>query len=169
MNNKSVIIQGSAKSDGNTNKIANYITDKIHSELIDLHTKDIGYFDYDFVNSGDDFIPLMKRVSERFDTIIFATPVYWYSMSGIMKVFFDRITDLLQKEKEIGKKLRGKNMAMVSCGSDSNLQSGFTMPFVETAGYLGMNYLGSAHCWVESNEIPQPVIETLEEFIAKVK
>ncbi|MCP4458779.1 MAG: NAD(P)H-dependent oxidoreductase [Cytophagales bacterium] len=37
-----------------------------------------------------------------------ATPVYWYSMSGIMKVFLDRIYDVLTIEKELGRKLHGK-------------------------------------------------------------
>ena len=56
----------------------------------------------------------MKTIISKYDTIIFATPVYWYSMSGILKVFIDRITDLLTIEKELGRKLRGKKMAVVS-------------------------------------------------------
>jgi multimeric flavodoxin WrbA len=46
------------------------------------------------------------------------TPVYWYTMSGIMKVFFDRFSDLLRIEKDLGRKLRGKSMAVISCGAD---------------------------------------------------
>ena len=38
--------------------------------------------------------PLIPII-EKYDTLIFATPVYWYSMSGIMKVFFDRKNDNL--------------------------------------------------------------------------
>ena len=36
-------------------------------------------------------------------TIIFVTPVYWYAMSGRMKVFFDRWTDLLKIDKDTGR------------------------------------------------------------------
>jgi multimeric flavodoxin WrbA len=63
-------------------------------------------------------------------------------MSGTTKKFIDRLTDCLMTEKETGRKLRGKAMAVVSCGSDSDLKTGFSMPFVETAKYLGMTYLG---------------------------
>lgn len=60
---------------------------------------------------NDDYLNLMKQILEKYETLILATPVYWYSMSGIMKVFFDRLTDLLTIEKELGRKLRGKKIA----------------------------------------------------------
>lgn len=44
------------------------------------------------------------------DNIVFATPVYWYAMSGRMKIFFDRFTDLLYTHKSIGKNLKGKKL-----------------------------------------------------------
>ncbi len=169
MSNKGIIIQGSARSDGNTNKIVTYIVDKTGFEFIDLRKKDIGYFDYDFKNSDDDFIPIMREFTDQYDTLIFATPIYWYSMSGIMKTFFDRITDLLRKEKELGRRLRGKNMAMISCGSGSYQPDFFPKPFSETAKYLGMNYLGDVHSWIENEEIPAEVLEKLKKLIAKVK
>ncbi|WP_291800231.1 flavodoxin family protein [Lutibacter sp.] len=61
---------------------------------MNLYDKKINHFDYDF-NNDDGFLPLMKNVIEKYDTIIFATPIYWYSMSGVLKVFFDRLSDLL--------------------------------------------------------------------------
>lgn len=60
---------------------------------------------------NDDYLNLMKQILDKYETLILATPVYWYSMSGIMKVFFDRLTDLLTIEKELGRKLRGKKIA----------------------------------------------------------
>lgn len=169
MNKKGVIIQGSARSGGNTGKIVQYLLEQTDFELIDLKDKKIGHFDYDFKNKSDDFLPLIISVIQNYDTIIFATPVYWYSMSGILKTFFDRITDLLQLEKDLGRKLRGKNMGMISCGSESLLQDGFTMPFYETANYLGMNYLGDVHTWIENDSIPEIVLENLERFVEKIK
>ncbi|MET0946404.1 MAG: NAD(P)H-dependent oxidoreductase, partial [Flavobacterium sp.] len=131
MNLKGVIIQGSSRSNGNTNKIVSFVQKKTCFDVIDLKSKQIGGFDYNFENKEDDFLPLMQEIVNNYDTIIFATPVYWYAMSGIMKNFFDRITDCLKIEKEIGKKLRGKAMGMISCGSDSELAKGFEIPFVE--------------------------------------
>lgn len=163
-----VIIQGSSKSEGNTNKFARYLKRQTSAEIIDLKQKNISGFDYDFKNREDDFIPLIKEIAENYDTIIFATPVYWYSMSGIMKNFFDRITDCLKWEKETGRKLRGKNMAMISCGSDANLPAGFSMPFIESANYLGMNYLGDLHTWIEEGKIPGALEIELKDFSDKI-
>ena len=155
---KTVIIQGSSRSKGNTNKIINHITGSTNYDVIDLYDKNINHFDYGFNNKNDDFIPLIKNVLEKYDTIIFATPVYWYSMSGILKVFFDRLSDLLYVEKDLGRKLRGKNMAMISCGSGPDLKDEFSMPFIESANYLGMHYLGNVHTWLENDtEISEEV------------
>lgn len=71
--------------------------------------------DYEHQNSNDDYLKLMKEIIKKYDTLIFTLPIYWYSMSGIMKVFFDRIADLLTFEKELGRQLRGKKMAGISC------------------------------------------------------
>lgn len=165
MNLKGVIIQGSSRSNGNTNKIVSFFQKKTGFDIIDLQSKQIGGFDYNFKNREDDFLFLMEEIVNKYDTIIFATPVYWYSMSGIMKNFFDRITDCLKNEKEIGKKLRGKTMGMVSCGSDAQLKKGFEMPFVESANYLGMHYLGNIHTWIENEIISESLKKDLCSFI----
>ena len=142
---KKVIILGSSRKDGNTKQAA----DKLHLltkfDIIDLNDFNISYFDYDYRNKNDDFLDLIRNIINDYDTLIFATPVYWYSMSGIMKVFFDRINDLIDYEKELGRKLRNKNMAVLSSSIGDNLGEKFWLPFIETAKYLGMNYLGHIH------------------------
>ncbi len=165
MKNKGVILQGSSRSDGNTNTIALFVKEKTGFDIIDLKSKNIGAFDYDFKNRNDDFIPLMRDIVDNYDTIIFATPVYWYTMSGILKNFMDRITDCLKAEKEIGNKLRGKKMALISCGSDCEIKKGFTMPFIETANYLNMQYLGDIHTWIEDGIITKKLKKELDVFI----
>lgn len=165
--NKTVIIQGSSRSKGDTHIIINYLNVDSRFDVIDLKTKDIGHFDYDYKNVNDDFIGLMVNVIEKYDTIIFATPVYWYSMSGILKVFFDRISDLLKTKKDLGRKLRGKNMAMISNNNHNEIKDGFSMPFIETANYLGMNYLGDVHTWVENGNINDEVKAIIDDFRTK--
>jgi len=165
---KGIIILGSANSTGDTFKMASYVSEKTDFPIIDLKTKDIGEFDYEFKNSGDDFIPLLKDIVKKYELIIFATPVYWYSMSGIMKTFFDRISDCLKTEKDTGRKLRGMDMAVISCGSDHELVEGYYMPFIESANYLGMDYVSDVHCWVEENEIPVEVKKRLDLFSKKI-
>lgn len=167
---RGVILQGSSKSNGNTNKIALFIKERTGFDIIDLKSKNIGPFDYDFKNRGDDFLPTIKEIVENYDILIFATPVYWYAMSGIMKTFIDRITDCIKIEKTIGRKLTGKKMGMISCGSGSELKKGFTMPFIESAYYLGMDYLGDIHTWIEDENIPKQLQNSINVFISeKVK
>ena len=164
---KSVIIQGSARSNGNTNQIARLLQGGQEFDLIDLKDYQIGPFDYDFKNQEDDFIPLFKKITE-YDLILFLTPIYWYSMSGIMKVFFDRITDCLKIEKELGRKLRGKQMAAVSCGSEKKATEGFFIPFRLSAAYLGMEYLGDLHTWVEEQNPDKEVIQRIKKFASQI-
>lgn len=148
---KTIIIQGSSRSNGHSSQIISLLKKQIDADVIDLNTRIIHPFHYDHIHSDDDFIPIMKQIIE-YERIIFITPVYWYSMSGIMKNFFDRITDCLIIEKELGRQLRGKYMAAISCGSDEEQTLGFFEPFRKSAEYLGMHYLGDVHTWVEKDK-----------------
>jgi multimeric flavodoxin WrbA len=145
MENKKVIILGSSRSGGNTANIVANISEKNNIDVIDLNNYNITYYDYESKNLGDDFLPLIKSIIEKYDTLIFATPVYWYNMSGIMKVFFDRFSDLIRIEKELGRKLRGKNMFVISNSHDDKIAESFYIPFQKSANYLGMNYTGEIH------------------------
>ncbi|MDP3353046.1 MAG: flavodoxin family protein [Flavobacteriaceae bacterium] len=145
MKNKTVIIVGSSRSIGNTSKLVKEIANNIKADMIDLNDYKISYYDYENKNSDDDFLPLIKSIIEKYDTMIFATPVYWYNMSGIMKVFFDRFSDLIRIEKETGKKLKGKKMGVISNSHDNGIDSTFYIPFQKSAAYLNMEYIGNKH------------------------
>ena len=161
---KTIIIQGSSKSLGNTHKVVNYLNNQNQYDIIDLKTKNIGAFEYDFSNANDDFLPLMEEIITKYDTIIFATPVYWYAMSGTLKHFFDRLSDLLHYKKELGRQLRGKKMAMISNSGENDRKKGFDMPFIESANYLGMHYLGDTHVWFSGLEIADSARNKIDEF-----
>lgn len=155
---KKVIILGSSRKNGETKKVATELMKISDWELIDLTEYNISHFDYEHLNRNDDFISLIKRITENYDVLIFATPVYWYSMSGIMKVFFDRFTDLLTIEKDIGKRLRNKSMAVISSSYSDNLGDNFWLPFKKSAEYLGMNYLTDLHTFqgkIDLNKIAE--------------
>jgi multimeric flavodoxin WrbA len=145
MENKKVIILGSSRKNGNTTRIVDEISKETEIDVIDLSDYNISYYDYESKNREDDFLPLIKEIIEKYDTLIFATPIYWYNMSGIMKVFFDRISDLIRIEKETGRKLRGKKIGVISNSHDNEIEDSFYIPFIKSADYLGMQYLGHAH------------------------
>ncbi len=159
-----VIIKGSSNKVGNTQKVIDFINENNQFDVIDLLDYNIGHFDYNFKNAEDDFLPLMERIIETYDTIVFVTPVYWYTMSGLMKVFFDRMSDLLHYRKELGRKLRGKNMAMMSNSGENDRRIGFEMPFIESAKYLSMNYLGDSHAFFSGNELAEDAKIKINEF-----
>jgi multimeric flavodoxin WrbA len=145
MKNRVIVIVGSSRNDGDTKKLVDELVSISNFDTLDLNDYNFSYYDYEHKNAGDDFIGLMRKLIDEYDTFLFATPVYWYAMSGIMKVFFDRITDLLDIEKDLGRKLRTKKMAAISCSIGNNLGDNFWFPFIETANYLGMKYVGHLH------------------------
>lgn len=161
---RKIIILGSSRKDGDTKKMVDELVNISNWDCIDLNDYNISYYDYEHKNLDDDYLNLMRQIIANYDVLIFATPVYWYSMSGIMKVFFDRITDLLDSEKDLGRKLRGKSMAALSCSVGDNLGENFWLPFSETARYLGMNYLGNIHTLADKVET-----ENLREFAAMIE
>ena len=151
---KKVIIVGSSRNDGDASNLTKRLIEKSKWDLINLNDYEFSYFDYEHKNRNDDYLNLMKEIVKKYETLIFITPVYWYSMSGIMKVFFDRFTDLLTIEKELGRKLREKKMAVMSCSIGENLGENFWLPFSQTAKYLGMEYIGNSHTITgENNEL----------------
>jgi multimeric flavodoxin WrbA len=89
MKMRMLIILGSSRNDGNTKKVIDQLKSMSDFDSIDLNDFNISYYDYEHNNKDDDYIQLMRTILDNYDTMIFATPVYWYSMSGIMKVFID--------------------------------------------------------------------------------
>lgn len=166
---KGIIILASSRSHGDTFKAVSYLRDITGFEIVDLSQKDIGHYDYEFKNKNDDFNYLFKGIVQNYKTLVFATPVYWYTMSGIMKTFLDRISDFLNHEKDYGRMLRGKNMAVISCSNDHDCPGEFNLPFLRSASYLGMNYLGDMHSWIHQGALPEEVKEKINAFALTIK
>jgi multimeric flavodoxin WrbA len=137
---KFAVVLGSSRSDGNTSQLSQYIAERLDAKLIDLNKFSISAFDYENRNIHDDFASLIESLI-HYSHIIFATPVYWYSMSSQMKVFFDRFTDLLTVHKDLGRSLRGIKCSVVSTGTDATLPECFLEQFKLTFDYLGMEFV----------------------------
>lgn len=161
--NQALIILGSSRSDGNTRHLVDVTFRNKKHDIIDLNQYNINYYTYDNRHTDDDFFALAERLV-RYEHIVFATPVYWYSMSAILKTFFDRMTDLVTIRKELGRALKNKTLYSISCGSDDDLPEGFTVPFEATAVYLNMKYGSHLHGWLEHGEIPPEVQEKMATF-----
>jgi multimeric flavodoxin WrbA len=137
---KTIIILGSSRSFGETRKAIEKIIEDIEVPIIDLKELNISAFDYDHHNLSDDYIPLMEKITD-YDILVLATPIYWYNMSAIMKIFIDRLSDLLHLRKDIGYKLRGKKLFVVASFNSSRPKS-FEDCFQQICDYMGMSYEG---------------------------
>ncbi|MGD1848180.1 MAG: flavodoxin family protein [Salibacteraceae bacterium] len=157
-----LILNGSARHDGNMSKVTRQLMAHSGGEEVVLLDLQLEHYTYG-TSPSDDFLPLIQRFLQHHDTLVLATPVYWYAMSGRMKVFFDRLTDLLTAEKTIGRQLRGKNMAVVTTSAGGNLGDDFWIPFQASADYLGMHYLGGWHTTDDSS-----MAETVERMAANL-
>ncbi len=141
-----ITLFASSRRHCNTGTLVDAIAKELQIEVVDLSEKDISAYDYEHRNRGDDFEPLIERVVE-FDQIIFASPVYWYAVSPPMKVFLDRISDLLDLPEllEKGRKLRGKRAFVVCTSIYDEVAPSFIGAFQETFNYLGMRFGGYLH------------------------
>lgn len=141
---KAVVILASSRSYGNTAGLSDDIANRIDADLIDLNQYKIQPYSY-VEEYEDDFVELIKRMVKVYDTFIFATPVYWYSMSGVLKVFFDRFTDLITLYKDLGRELGGKSVYVITTSSGDHLGDQFWLPFQKTFNYLNMSFKGGYH------------------------
>lgn len=156
---------GSSHHNGNTTLVTNRFSDLSGSHIIDLGQKDISYYDYDHKNREDDFLPLIKDFIENYDTLVIVTPIYWYTMSAEVKTFLDRISDLLTIEKETGRQLRGKSMALISQTEGDFYHDWFAEPIRLTAKYLGMDFKGHVHVSIEEGDITEVYLKRMEKLL----
>jgi RimJ/RimL family protein N-acetyltransferase/putative NADPH-quinone reductase len=141
---KSLVIIGSARKESNTLRAVEAVfSSRLDYELCDLLDSDISEYSYED-DSNDDFSKIVEKMLSH-EAIVFATPVYWYAMSGRMKVFFDRLTDLISKQKHSGRGLAGKCTYLIASGTDAQMPEGFEVPFARTSDYFSMRYGGAIY------------------------
>lgn len=153
METKPLVILGSNRKNSLTESITRKALGTTEFDMIDLLDHTIVHYNYDGnYPAADEFDAIINQIIP-YDKIIFATPVYWYSMSGVMKVFFDRLTDLITIKKDLGRGLKGKNASMIAVGVDPTIPDGFEVPFKHTAAYLGIQYQGCTYYSTEPKAI----------------
>ena len=131
---------GSARKQSDTENLLRIILADTAYTRLDLLDYKITPYAYDGNYPKDDeFLKVVTALLQH-DTVIWATPVYWYTMSGLLKTYFDRLTDSITIKKELGRKLKGKNTYLVAVGADAELPDGFIVPFKATAAYLDMHF-----------------------------
>ena len=155
---QAVVILGTSRSDGNTRLAVERVLAGRPVKIVDLSKITVSAYDYSHKNAGDDFLPFIEEITAK-QLWILATPVYWYTMSAQMKIFVDRLSDLITIRKDLGRALRGKAVAIVASGTDNLLPESFESPVRLTCEYLNMNYVGAFYSQFEKNDQPSPSLD----------
>lgn len=146
MCSKALIILASARKESDTAKLVTRLFGTYGADLLDLLDYNLSHYRYEADYPPDDQFNLIMERMQQYDQLVFATPVYWYAMSGLLKVLFDRLTDIVTIRKEIGRSLQGKQTFLIAVGTDEVLPLGFETPFKLTSNYLAMDFKGTYYC-----------------------
>lgn len=146
------------------------VASELQIEVIDLASLQISAFDYEHRNRLDDFEPLINRVLQ-FEQLIFASPVYWYAVSAPMKMFLDRISDLLDIPELLasGRQLRAKSAHVLCTSIEDQASPLFIDAFRETFTYLGMHYGGLLHANCTDGYVPAHYESDIKAFIRQLR
>jgi putative NADPH-quinone reductase len=144
---KTAIVFGSSRPAGNTALIAQYLGEQLDAPVFDVGRIQIAPYHYEHrYPAGDGYYALMEELV-CYEHWIMLTPVYWYTMSAQLKVFWDRKSDLLRVRKDLGQALAGTQLWVMCCSSDAEPYPHFFAPFQLSAAYLKMVYRGDLHLW----------------------
>ena len=165
-----VAVFASSRRHGNTGQLMDRVASELRIEVVDLSKKNISAFDYEHRNRQDDFESLIEHVLE-FEQIIFASPVYWYSVCPPMKIFLDRISDLLELPDLLanGRRLRGKGVYVLCTSIEDEPTPSFVNVWRETCNYLGMNYRGLLHANCRDGYVPALYEDAITAFVRRVR
>jgi multimeric flavodoxin WrbA len=145
------VIHGSTRPNGNTELLTEHAVRGLDIEhiylrnhriepIIDMRHAEEGFFDRD-----DDYNEVIDRVLQH-DVLIFATPIYWYSMSGIMKNFVDRWSHTMRDAKypDFKAQLGQKKAYVIAVGGDDPYVKGLPMiqQFKHIFDFMGISFEG---------------------------
>lgn len=100
---KILVINGSSREKGNSEYLTKVLLKDIPHSTISLREYRINsivdqrHEENGFDPVDDDYEKVIKHVLEH-DILLFATPLYWYGMSGLMKNFVDRWSQSLRNK-----------------------------------------------------------------------
>ena len=89
-------------------------------------------------------------------------------MSAQLKVFFDRLSDLLTIEKDLGRKLKGKSISVLSTGYNIELSTCFIQPFELTANYMQLEFKGCEYLAIQEESDLGKVYKSAAQAIENV-
>lgn len=147
---KILVLNGSSRENGNTELLTAAMLEGISFTNINLREKHILPIDdkrhtaEGFQPIDDDFHEVISQVLQH-DIIIFATPLYWYGMSGLLKNFVDRWSQALRDSRYTFKDdMAQKEAYVVIAGGDNPRFKALPLiqQFQYVFGFVGTTFSG---------------------------
>ncbi|TGE18682.1 flavodoxin family protein [Staphylococcus petrasii] len=147
------VLFGGSRPEGNTAQITKYALEGLDYNWIDLTqyqlnpVRDLRHENEDIETYPDDYKEIVDKVLES-DTVIFASPVYWYSVSASLKAFIDHWSETLidPNYKDFKEKMAKIDFRLILVGGDCPkvkakpciTQMKYTLDFIgaELNGYI---------------------------------
>jgi len=148
-----VILFGSPRKHGNTIQLVNILSDSMqnkghHVRMLYLNDMNIrpcqsclACMKKGICKINDDMKDIRKYILES-DLIVFATPVYWFTVSAQLKLAMDRSFAFL--DKNFNSRIKGKKaITIMTCASeDASVCQPAIETFKKTFDLLGLSYVG---------------------------
>ena len=143
---KTLILFSSANKQGNTAKTIDAVNRSHESEIIDIDELVITPYNYQNDYPADDFYQLVDKMLAA-DNIVFASPVYWYTVTAPMKALIDRLTELLDvaELKPKARALEHKRGFLVTSSGKAQICPIFLGLFHGLFDYFNMEFTATLH------------------------
>jgi len=145
------VIYGGTRDEGNTEMLAKQAVAGLGAESIYLRDyrirpiEDRRHAPGGFKDVDDDYNVVIDRVLAH-DVLLFATPIYWYGMTGLMKNFVDRWSQTLRDadRPQFREWMKAKTAYVIAVGGDEPRLKGLPLvkQFQHIFEFFGMKYGG---------------------------
>ncbi|MBO9130368.1 flavodoxin family protein [Bacillus sp. 165] len=144
------VLHGSSRNEGNTEYLANVmtkgqeVTNFLLRNLEILPINDKRHDKEGFQPMHDTYETMIKQVLEH-DILVFATPIYWYGMSGVMKDFVDRWSQSLRDaDIQFKERMSQKKAFVILVGGDKPKIKGLPLilQFQNIFDFVGISFEG---------------------------
>ncbi|MFZ5818105.1 MAG: flavodoxin family protein [Bacillota bacterium] len=147
---KVLVIYGSSREEGNTELLTEKVVEGLDCTRIYLRHQNVQpvvdkrHAPEGFQPVDDDHDAIIRQLLEH-DLVIFATPLYWYGMSGPMKDFVDRWSQSLRDPRfDFRNRVKGKRAwVVITGGADARLKGlPLILQFGHIFDFVGMEFAG---------------------------
>ncbi|MEO4053068.1 flavodoxin family protein [Solibacillus sp. CAU 1738] len=137
---KILMLVGSTRNEGNSEKLAHLALEGLEYETIYLKDldicpiEDLRHTPEGFHPVDDDYTQVLEAILES-DVLVLATPIYWYSMSGTMKNTIDRFSHAIRDERypHVMEHMKSMKGIVIAVGGDHPRVKG--LPLIQQCQY----------------------------------